>query len=156
MSFSVVSWNVEGLEKIVRDMQLLQWLAGFSILIFQETFARREIPISGYACFHVPASTTSGRPSCGGAIYLKNSVFGSCHVNPTPAAHPIAQAIRIVNPGTATGLIIANIYLQASDPSLPHSTIEDFDSWLTTTRLVPCALESRISLVEFLAESLVE
>jgi hypothetical protein len=109
MALSVVSWNLCGLEKLVRYPLTSDWLQGHDIILIQESLQTTQTyHFNDSTRIDFPATFTAGRAKGGLIVSLRNSSFGSSRVSVLiNEEHMLAVDVTTAN----FHLIVVNVYV---------------------------------------------
>jgi exonuclease III len=110
--FKCVTWNVNGVEKIRCDRNVLTFLAGFDIVLLQETYSATNedvLSLAGFIPHHQLARPTTRRAVWGVTTFFRIDSFvgGIIRRIPSPVDWMIVSRWQHTSD---VGLIVVNIY----------------------------------------------
>jgi exonuclease III len=108
MDFSVVSWNLCGLSKLIRWPSAFEWLETRDVALIQESLqTKSSFNFNNVTRFDIPVVASGGRASGGLVILLRNRVFGNARVR-VVLEEQFMLAVEVTT--SSQSFIVANVY----------------------------------------------
>ena len=90
----MLSWNVNGLSRKIHDLDFINLIKQYDIILLQETWLHKDIclnlDITGYKSYHLfgnkSVNTTKGRFSGGISLYYKDHLHSKLNIVKTAQA----------------------------------------------------------------------
>lgn len=113
----VVSFNVNGVNKLDTDPMTSNFIHASAIVCLQETWDVEDaFVLQGFSKYSVAATRSSnqGRPSAGTATFISNSIFGNCRQSRIPSRYDWVIPVFIEDVDSGVSLLVVNIYVPRS------------------------------------------